>query len=68
MRREIVPQKLGSGNRSLSYLPDPNKAFVNKDKTEPQGVFKALQDRGIKITDYTETDGAGHVIKKSRWS
>jgi hypothetical protein len=46
-------------------VPDPTEV-LNKGKVEPQGAFKALQDRGIKITDYTETDGAGRTIKKSR--
>ena len=49
-------------------VPDPTEEFLNKGKVEPQGAFKALQDRVIKITDYTETDGAGRTIKKSRWS
>ena len=29
---------------------------------EIKGAFKTLQDRGIKIKDYKETDGAGRTI------
>jgi hypothetical protein len=29
---------------------------------EPKGAFKALQQKGIKIKDYKETDGAGRTI------
>ena len=48
--------------------PDPDQAFYNKDNIEPQGAFKALQDRGIRITSYSETDGAGRPLKRNRWS
>jgi hypothetical protein len=27
-----------------------------------------LQDRGLKITNYTEKDGAGRPLKRNRWS
>ena len=49
----------------LSYLPDANPT---PKKVEPQGAFKTLQDRGLKITNYSERDGAGRVIKRIRWS
>ena len=48
--------------------PDPNEAFYNKDNIELKGAFKTLQDRGLKITSYTETDGAGRPLKRNRWS
>lgn len=51
-----------------TMTPDPNEEFLNRGKVEPQGGLKALQDRGLKITSYTETDGAGRVLKKSRWT
>jgi hypothetical protein len=35
---------------------------------EPEGAFKALKDKGIKITHCEERDGAGRPIKKNRWS
>jgi DNA-directed RNA polymerase subunit RPC12/RpoP len=38
---------------SVSYPPDPNDINRNKDN-ELKGTFRALQDRGIKITDYKE--------------
>jgi hypothetical protein len=45
-------------------VPDPTDEFLNKGKVESQGAFKALQDRGIKITDYTETDEAGRQLER----
>ena len=51
-----------------TMTPDPNEAFYNKDKIEPKGTFKVLQDSGLKITSYTETDGAGRPLKRNRWS
>lgn len=35
----------------LSYLPDPN---LQDNNPEIEGAFKALQDKGIKITRYEE--------------
>jgi hypothetical protein len=49
----------------LSYLPDGNP--TPKD-IEPEGAFKALQDKGIKITSYDERDGAGRPLKRNRWT
>lgn len=46
---------------------DANEQYLNKDKVEPQGAFKLLQDRGLKITSYTETGSDGRPLKKSRW-
>jgi hypothetical protein len=42
----------------LSYLPDANSIPKN---IEPKGAFRALKDRGLKITNYTEKDGAGNL-------
>ncbi|CAN5539996.1 hypothetical protein BH18THE2_BH18THE2_28500 [soil metagenome] len=52
----------------LSYAPDPNEAFFNDNNPKPEGAFKALKDRGLKITNYTEKDGAGRPLKKNRWT
>lgn len=41
----------------VSYTEDPDARFF-KDKTpEPKGGFKALKDRGIRITSYKEGYG-----------
>jgi hypothetical protein len=48
----------------LSYLPDANPT----PKFEPEGAFSALKDRGMKITNYTEKDGASKPLKRNRWS
>jgi hypothetical protein len=48
-----------------SYLPDANPA---PKSIEPEGAFKALKDRVLKITNYTEKDGAGRPLKRNRWS
>lgn len=52
----------------ISNLPDALDAYYRRGKVEPQGAFKALQDRGLKITNYTEKDGAGKPLKGNRWS
>ena len=49
----------------LSYLPDANPI---PKSVEPEGTFAALKDRGLKITNYTEKDGAGKPLKRNRWS
>ena len=49
----------------LSYLPDANPI---PKSVEPEGTFKALQDKGIKITHYEERAGDGRHLKRSRWS
>ena len=36
---------------ALSYAPDPNPIPKH---IEPEGAFKALQDKGLKIKNYTE--------------
>jgi hypothetical protein len=38
----------------VSYAPEPT---IKRKKKEPKGGFKALQDKGIKITSYTEGKG-----------
>jgi len=49
----------------LSYLPDPK---FKDNNPEIEGTFKALANKGIKITRYEERDGSGRPIKKSGWS
>jgi ribosomal protein L37AE/L43A len=49
----------------LSYAPDPN---AQDNNPEIQGTFKALADKGIKITQYEERDGANRPLKRNRWS
>lgn len=48
----------------LSYLPDPNEQFFKDKKPEIKGGLKALQDKGVRITSYTETGSDGRVRKR----
>jgi hypothetical protein len=50
----------------VSYSPDPNSRFYNRGRVQPQGAFSQLQDKGIRLTSYTERDGAGLVT--SSWN
>jgi hypothetical protein len=47
----------------VSYTEDPDARFYNKGRVEPQGAFKALQDRGIRITSYIERSPSGRVTQ-----
>jgi hypothetical protein len=49
----------------LSYAPDPNPVPKH---VEPEGAFKALKDKGIRIKNYSERGGDGRPLKRSRWS
>ena len=50
----------------VSYGEDPDARFYKDKKPEYQGAFKALQDRGIHITSYTERSGDGRIT--SSWN
>jgi transposase-like protein len=43
----------------IDYL---NRSIEINHTPEPKGTFKVLQQKGIKIKDYKETDGAGRTI------
>jgi hypothetical protein len=45
----------------IDYL---NKSVEIHHTPEPKGAFKALQQKGIKIKDYKETDGAGSLLRR----
>ena len=49
-------------------VPDPNEQYLNKDNMELTGAFKTLQDRGLKITSYSETGSDGRPLKRNRWA
>lgn len=49
----------------LSYLPEPND--LSKPEVEIKGGLKALQDRGLNITSYSETGSDGHMLKRRKW-
>jgi hypothetical protein len=60
----VESESMDSHNETLiSNLPDPNESFYNRGKVEPQGAFKALQDRGIHVTSYTERGGDGRITR-----
>lgn len=43
---------------------DPMDFYTGREP-QLQGDFKALNDRGIRITSYTETYGAGRPLKRN---
>ena len=47
----------------VAYAQDPNDAYYGKSKPEYRDTFKAMTDRGIHITSYTETSGDGLVTR-----
>jgi hypothetical protein len=47
---------------------DPNHQSTNYGRPlKVRGTLKALQDRGIKIKNYQETDGAGNNITHNKY-
>ena len=46
---------------SIQYNFDDMVSHVGKKPT-PKGSFAAMQKKGIRITNYTETDGAGRPL------
>jgi hypothetical protein len=48
----ITPQR--NIEPCISSIPSGYEGVSIKKKTEPQGTFKLLQDRGLKIKDYWE--------------
>jgi hypothetical protein len=58
----VESESMDSHNETLiSNLPDASDIYNNRKKVEPQGAFKAMMDRGIRITSYTQRSGDGHV-------
>jgi hypothetical protein len=58
----VESESMDSHNETLvANLPDANDAYNNRRKVEPQGAFKTLQDKGIRITSYIQRSGDGHV-------
>jgi hypothetical protein len=52
---------------NVSYLPDPNESFLNKDKVQYKGGFAQLAKRNsLRIIDYTETSGSGKTLGRKR--
>ena len=53
----------------IAYTPDPNDKTASTTLGKPQkvrGGLKELQDRGIRITNYDERDGAGKPIRHTK--
>jgi hypothetical protein len=60
----VESESMDSHNETLiSNLPDASDIYNNRRKVEPQGAFKAMMDRGIRITSYTERTGSGQVTR-----
>jgi hypothetical protein len=52
----------------VAHPPSPHDKDVRiKHELEPHGGLAALQAKGLKITSYTETDGAGRPIINRKW-
>jgi hypothetical protein len=59
----VESESMDSHGETLgAILPDANDAYHRRGRVEPQGAFKALQNRGIHIVNYTERDGSGRVM------
>lgn len=52
----------------LSYAPDLNESSFAYKTPEIKGGLAELKRRGLKITNFTETDGACRPLKKNRWT
>jgi hypothetical protein len=52
----------------VSSIPSPHedRDIGIHHEIRPRGGLKALQDKGLRITSYTETDGSGAPITKRR--
>jgi hypothetical protein len=53
----------------IAYTPDPNDKTASTTYGQPikvRGGLKELENRGIKITNYTERDGAGRPIRHTK--
>jgi hypothetical protein len=60
----VESESMDSHNETLvANLPDANDIYHNRKKVEPQGAFKAMMDRGIHLTSYTERSGDGRVLR-----
>jgi hypothetical protein len=60
----VVPR--GRNSETLVAQP-PTPGFDSvkiHHEIQPRGGLKALQDRGLKITSYSESDGAGRVVNR----
>jgi len=52
----------------IAHPPSPHEADVRiHHEPEPRGGLAALQEKGLKITSYSETDGAGRPMTRSRY-
>ena len=52
----------------ISTVSTPGFDSVKIDHTPtPKGGLKALQDKGLRITSYVETDGSGTLITQRRY-
>jgi hypothetical protein len=56
----VDPRVIQSGNTLA------NKVQI-KYESEPHGSLARMQEKGLRITSYTETDGAGRPITNRRW-
>jgi hypothetical protein len=62
----VESESMDSHNETLiSNLPDPLDQYRSK-RHEVQGAFKTLQDKGIRITSYSQRSGEGHIT--SSWN
>jgi hypothetical protein len=52
----------------IAHPPTPGFDSVKIDHTPtPKGRLKVLQDKGLRITSYVETDGSGALITRRRY-
>lgn len=58
-----IPEDPEDKEALVAYTPDANAAFHDSHKVEPQGTFKAMQDKGIHLTYYEERSGDNRLLR-----
>jgi hypothetical protein len=69
-RLRLWPRRSPRNTETLvsTNVPTPGFDTVRIDHTpEPCGGLKALQDKGLRITSYVETNGSGAPITRRRY-
>jgi hypothetical protein len=67
-KSKLVTPRPKNTETLVSIVPTPGFDSVRIDHTpQPRGGLKALQDKGLRITSYIETDGSGAPITRRRY-
>jgi hypothetical protein len=67
-KSKLVTPRPKNTETLVSIVPTPGFDNVRIDHTPtPKGGLKVLQDKGLRITSYVETDGSGAPITRRRY-